>query len=116
MSIRPTQFTRRGVLIAGSATIVGSSTLFALDRLFTNASPLSDSYAARRIGEQFADTYPNPEGLWRGAPPNTVAQWGARLHQLIREDFETNRLVQVDGWWLAETELRLCVFIHAHNG
>lgn len=77
---------------------------------------MADSYAARRIGARFADTYPNPEELWRGDPPDTVAQWGARLRKLIREDFETNRLVQVDGWWLAETELRLCVFIHAHNG
>ena len=115
MGVRPAQFTRRGVLIAGSATVAGGSIFLTLDRLFGSASPLADSYAARRIGARFADTYPNPEGLWRDDPPDTAAQWGVRLQKLIREDFETNRLVQVDGWWLAETELRLCVFIHAHT-
>ena len=116
MSVRQAKFTRRGVLIAGSATIAGGSTLLALDQLFPSTSPLADSYAARRIGERFADSYPNPEELWRGDPPYTIEQWGARLRKLIDEDFESNRLVQVDGWWLAETELQLCVFIHAHNG
>lgn len=116
MSIRPAQFTRRGVLIAGSATVAGGLALLWLDQIFGSASPLADSYAARRIGERFADTYPNPGELWRGAPADTVAQWGPRLRDLISEDFETNRLVQVDGWWLAETELRLCVFIYSYNG
>lgn len=115
MRKHPAQITRRSVLIAGSAAIAGGSLLLILDGLFEDASPLADSYAARRIGERFADMYPNPEEIWRGAPPDTVAQWVASLRQLIHEDFETNRLVQVDGWWLAETELRLCVLIHAHN-
>jgi hypothetical protein len=97
-------------------TIAGGSALLALDRLFGSASPLADSYAALRIGQRFADAYPNPDEIWRGEPPNTVAQWGPRLRELIGEDFKTNRLVQVDGWWLAETELRLCVLIYAQNG
>ena len=109
------QITRRRVLIAGSAAIAVGSLLLIPDGLFEDASQLADSYAARRIGERFADMYPNPEKIWRGAPPDTIAQWAARLRQLIHEDFETNRLVQVDGWWLAETELRLCVLIHAQN-
>jgi hypothetical protein len=115
MSIRPAQFTRRGVLFAGAATIAGGSALLALDQFFPSDSPLADSYAACSIGKRFADTYPNPEEIWRGAPPGTFSQWAPRLRELIGEDFETNRLVQVDGWWLAETELRLCVLIYSLN-
>ena len=110
------KFTRRGLLIAGSATIAGGSTLLLLDHLSGSDGPLADSYAAHRIGAQFAGTYPNPDDLWRGAPPPDVTQWGPRLRKLIREDFESDRLVQVDGWWLAETEVRLCVYIHAYTG
>jgi hypothetical protein len=112
MNTRPPRFTRRGLLIAGSATIVGGSALLALDQVFKSDAPLADSYAAYRIGERFAATYPNPDELWRGNPPTTFAQWRPRLSKLIHEDFESNRLVQVDGWWLAETEVRLCVYLY----
>ena len=82
--------------------------------VYRRISPLADSYAARRIGERFAGL-PESRGTLAWRTPDTIAQWAARLRQLIHEDFEKNRLVQVDGWWLAETELRLCVLIHAHN-
>ncbi|MBK6512193.1 MAG: hypothetical protein IPG06_23950 [Haliea sp.] len=109
------QITRRRVLIAGSAAIAVGSLLLIPDGLFEDASPLADSYAARRIGGAVRRHVPEPRGNLAWRTPDTVAQWVARLRQLIHDDFETNRLVQVDGWWLAETELRLCVLIHAHN-
>ncbi|CAA0118145.1 Uncharacterised protein [Halioglobus japonicus] len=112
---RPARFTRRGVLIAGSATLAGGSALLLLDHVFESNSPLANSYAARRIGERFADTLANPAELWRGTPPASKEQWAPRLRAMISDDLEANRLVQVDGWWLAETELRLCVYIYTQS-
>jgi hypothetical protein len=101
--------------MAGATAVAGGSTILLLDRVFGSDSPLADSYAARRLGERFARTLPNPGELWRGAPPTSPEQWPVRLRSMISDDFDNNRLVQVDGWWLAETELRLCVYIYMQN-
>lgn len=108
--------TRRGVLLTGGAALAGGSALVALDYLTGEDGPLADSFAARRIGERYARQYPDPGTLWRGDPPATTAQWPARLSRLIADDMEAGRLVQVEGWWLAETELRLCVLVFLTHG
>ena len=115
MSTRPASITRRRILIAGAATVAGGTAALLLSRVCDSDSPLADSYAARSIGERFAHTLPCPGELWLGAPPASVEQWAARLRSMISDDFDNNRLVQVDGWWLAETELRLCVYIHMQS-
>tara|TARA_R110002049_G_scaffold29984_6_gene102240 strand:- start:276 stop:626 length:351 start_codon:yes stop_codon:yes gene_type:complete len=115
MNTRTARFTRRGVLIAGAATVAGGSAVLLLDSVFGSDSPLADSYAARRIGERFAHALPDPGELWHGEPPASIEQWAARLRTMISDDLDHNRLVQVDGWWLAETELRLCVYIHRQS-
>lgn len=115
MSTHPASFTRRRILIAGAATVAAGTAALLLDRVFDSDSPLADSYAARRIGERFAHTLPDPGKLWLGTPPASEEQWAARLRSMIGDDFDNNRLIQVDGWWLAETELRLCVYIHRQS-
>jgi hypothetical protein len=35
---------------------------------------------------------------------------------VIREDFETDRMVVVDGWILSVTEARLCALYQAAHG
>jgi hypothetical protein len=79
---------------------------------------LSDRWASglavgRSLGARYAKQYPNAEAeLWGGKPPQDASEWAARLRERCRRDFEAGRVVQVHGFWLAETELRLCVVLH----
>jgi hypothetical protein len=105
---------RRTFLAGGAAAIAGASLAPLMAGCAPAGSPLRDSERARRIGARFADRYPEgAAGLWRGRAPESDAAWAPRLRELRQRDFEEDRLVRVDGWWLAETELRLCVLLHA---
>ena len=52
------------------------------------------------------------EELWTRRGAEGDAAWAERLLAARRNDFDTGKLVEVDGWWLAETELLLCVLAH----
>lgn len=105
---------RRAFLVGSAATIAGGSLVWALRDSPDPLAALLDSEPARRIGARYAAHYPEGErALWRGAPPSTEAEWMVRLDELRRLDFEADRLVEVDGWWLTETELRFCVLLHS---
>lgn len=107
---------RRRFLLGTAIVATGGTVAWQLDRVLGGTSLLADEAAARRIGARFAAEYPPDQTLlWRGAPPASPDAWADRLATLRREDFEGDRLVQVDGWWLAETEVRLCVWLHAHG-
>jgi len=105
---------RRTFLLAGGVAVAGGAIAWKLATWSRPGAPLADSASARRIGARFASRYPDAAtALWQGRAPRNAAEWGPRLEQLRRADLEADRLVQVDGWWLAETELRLCVLLHA---
>jgi hypothetical protein len=105
--------TRRTFLAGGAALAAAGPLAAALQACARPGTPLRDSARARAIGARYAERYPEgADGLWRGRPPASDAEWAPRIAALRREDFEADRLVQVDGWWLAETELRLCVLLY----
>ena len=107
---------RRSFIIGSVTVLAGGSVALGLEEWFQPGTRLADSEMARNIGARYAEQYPEgAAGLWKGRPPETAEEWGRRLQQLREEDFEADRLVLVDGWWLAETELRLCVLLHTSN-
>lgn len=107
---------RRSFFVGTTAAIAGGSAFWGLNEWQDLGHPLANSAAARRIGERFAKDYPeDPAALWKGPIPRTAVEWGPRLGQLRQEDFDSDRLVEVDGWWLAETEIRFCVFLYANT-
>lgn len=116
---RKTRMTRRGLMVAGTAMIAGTALLagtnaiVALGDLPSSAASLFESAAAENIGQAFASAYPNVDAVWRGRPPATKDQWGPRLRELIREDLDADQTIEIDGWWLTETEVRFCVYIHS---
>jgi hypothetical protein len=68
---------------------------------------------ASQIGARFARSYDKKaKELWaqrdaRGDPEWTDYLRGARLR-----DIDEGKLVEVDGWWLPETELLVCVLAY----
>jgi len=107
---------RRSFLVGASLWLAGGALASSATGCSGAGTPLSDSETARRIGARFADRYPTDvETLFAGRPPQREADWAARIEALRRADFEADRLVRVDGWWLAETEVRLCVLLHARG-
>jgi hypothetical protein len=107
---------RRTALKAGVAFAGASAALLGAHYLARSDGPLADSFAARAIGERFATRFPDPTGLWRGQVPSSADEWPARLSALIADDLDHDRLIEVDGWWLAETEVRLCVLVYTSQG
>jgi hypothetical protein len=105
---------RRTFLLGGAACLAGGAIVSALEGCYRSGTPLADSESARRIGARYAGRYPEgATGLFGGWPPENEKDWATRIEALRRADFEADRMVQVEGWWLAETELRLCVLLHA---
>ena len=106
-------FNRRKFVVGCATVVAGSALAYGLQEWLLSGTPFADAEAARMVGARYAAQFPEGEaGLWRGQLPKTEADWVPRLQALRREDFEANRIVRVDGWWLAETELRLCVLLH----
>lgn len=65
------------------------------------------------IGARFASAYTQKsEALWQGRGGPGDAHWRAYVREQRRKDLEAGNLVEVDGWWLAETELLVCVLMH----
>ncbi|MGH0029397.1 MAG: hypothetical protein ACQGVC_06380 [Myxococcota bacterium] len=109
----PAPTDRRRFLVGSAALLAGGSVTWALLKLQRPGSPLGDADVARRIGARHAARYPDAAAeLWQEGPPQDEEAWLARVAALRRADFEADRLVEVEGWWLAETELRLCVLLH----
>lgn len=86
------------------------------------ADLLTDQRSAAAVGRAYLRSAPHernphllvqaiaasrPE-LRRNLAASDVPRLRAWLSQALREDFEQGRLVEVDGWILAETEARLC--------
>ena len=90
--------------------------LLVLDNLPASTVPLLDSAEARNIGRAFASAYPDADEIWGGSPPGTIDEWGARIGEMIRDDLDADRTVEIDGWWLTETEVRFCVYVHSLRG
>lgn len=107
----PGSWSRRAAVKAGLAAAAAGSAMVLWGEL-QQGSPLADSYAALRIGERFADQFPDTDALWRGERPRDERLWGERLQTLLTEDYHQDRLLEVDGWWLAETEVRLAVLVY----
>ena len=107
----PGSLSRRTALKVGLASAAAGSAI-ALWGELRQGGPLSDSYAALAIGRRFDDQFPEPNVLWRGDTPSDQNDWPDRLQTLTTQDYEQDRLVDVDGWWLAETEVRLAVHIY----
>lgn len=114
--------TRRRLLAALAAVGLGAAGWRVLDdgddspeaRL---AAVLADRDAARNVGERYLDTRPAERDaallVRRLAPlgdPAVAPEQVLREQALdaVRRDFEVGRFVIVDGWYLAETEARLC--------
>ena len=103
---------RRSVLV-GSAAVVGSAAAWTFKSWQDQHHPLSSSSAVHRLGARFSGHYSvDPMTFWKGPAPLSETDWGSRLEQLRQEDFDANRLVEVDGWWLAETEIHFCVYLY----
>jgi hypothetical protein len=78
---------------------------------------LGDRDAARTVGRRYLDGRPeerNERALVRLlsplGDPATLTQDALRnrVRRAVRSDFVEGRVVPVDGWYLSETEARLC--------
>jgi hypothetical protein len=79
--------------------------------------------AARRVGAAWLRAHPEEasraalEGLLAPLPAGVHAASlrAAELHDWLRErqraEFRAGRLVQLEGWWLSPTEVRLCAWL-----
>lgn len=103
---------RRSALKAGVALAGAGAALWGAAHLAKSDGPLADSYAAQSIGERFATRFPEA-ATWGARFPADPGQWAGHLETLMADDLATDRLVEVDGWWLTETEVRLCVLVYA---
>jgi len=99
---------RRRTLVWGAAAgVTGAGALAALELTGQTLDGCDD---AARIGARFESAYgKKAEAL--GAASHTP-EWETRVGESLRKDLEAGNLVEVDGWWLAETELLVCVLIH----
>ena len=81
---------------------------------------LSNHGALRKIGHQYLRSQPRPLGvdklkqelssgalgtLRQGADSASIRH---AITRAIRDDFSTDRIAVVDGWWLSQTEAQLC--------
>jgi hypothetical protein len=81
------------------------------------AAVLGDQDAARSVGRRYLATHPgeaDEQALLRLlgplGDPDVLAreQLTVRVRRAVRDDFAGGRVVLVDGWYLSETEARLC--------
>lgn len=116
---RETGWARRAVLAAILGALAGLVLLFLGGRRDDERAPadpivgiLRQRDAAVRVGERVLAQYP----AWNDAAPLRVAldetldgdgNLRRQLARSIRRDFETGRVVPVDGWLLGATEARL---------
>ena len=88
-----------------------------------------DPESAATVGRRFLDLHPQrastvllvdeltaqivPEGVpLAGFPPREIV---ARTSKRIQRDFEEDRVVELDGWVLAHTEVSLCALAALEN-
>jgi hypothetical protein len=78
---------------------------------------LGDRDAARSVGKRYLATRPGERDertllrlLRPLGDPEVLArdELGTRVRRAVRDDFTDGRVVLVDGWYLSETEARLC--------
>ena len=91
--------------MADLARIAGEPELWSAEqigRAWLRANP-----AESNRGELERRLAPLPEGVrsTESLRDPEVRDW---LQRRQREDFEADRIVQLEGWWLGETEARFC--------
>ena len=106
---------RRTALKLGALGTAAGASLVLFDAIFPDGHPLADSFATRALGKRLAERFENPVDLWQGKTPPVPKDWATRLKAMINSDFEAGRTDEIDGWWLSETELRLCAFIYRES-
>ena len=116
-------FTRRRLLALAAAAGIGAAAWRLADDGVADspearlAAVLGDRDAARSVGERYLAGRPgerDEQALLRLlrplGDPELLArdELGTRVRRAVREDFAQGRVVLVDGWYLSETEARLC--------
>lgn len=107
-----TAFSKRGLLraLAGLAAVSAASPLLAR----TPDIAAVDAVGASLIGRAWLLARPGEDAAFlRRAvfPDGPDSETGPRLAQRVRADFADDRIFLHDGWFLSETEARLCALI-----
>jgi hypothetical protein len=96
----------------------GASVVVEVSKLLTDAS------AARTVGRAYLDLVPDESdpdllverifpSLRDAESPPAADALLRRVVQDVRRDFEEDRLVRIDGWFLSRTEARLSALVAA---
>lgn len=108
-----TSLSKRGLLraLAGLAAVSAAGPAAALAR--TPDIAAVDAVGAAEIGRAWLAAHPSDAASLRRAvfPNGPDAGTGPRLAQRIRTDFSAGRVFVHRGWFLSETEARLCALI-----
>src|SRR5688572_12909899 len=109
--------------VSGAAALWAPNLVKILDPLGRGVAEDSER-AARRLGRLYLTRHPEDADaavLERTLFGTTGAGWnGGRAAQTwataCQADFRAERVVVLDGWWLARSEARLCALLHLDAG
>lgn len=108
-----TSLSKRGLLraLAGLAAVSAAGPAFALVR--TPDIAAVDAVGAAAIGRAWLAAHPADAASLRRAvfPNGPDAETGPRLAQRVRADFAGGAVFVHKGWFLSETEARICALI-----
>ncbi len=106
-----------GRLLGGPAARYHHPQLHPLARFFT------DLLGVQLIGAEYLAAHPEEADAARlaeqiglparttGLTPEEIAAWRMAFARRPRDDFRAHRLVELDGWFFALSEVRLCALI-----
>ena len=101
---------RRGLILGAAASTAALGGL-AVRELTGHSLERSDD--AARIGARAWKTHgKKAEALWARRRGGGDVEWANIVRAARRADIDSGNLVEVDGWWLAETEVLVCVLVH----
>jgi stage V sporulation protein SpoVS len=108
-----TALSKRGLLraLAGLAAVSAAGGAYAAVR--TPGIAAVDAVGAGEIGRAWLAAHPSDMAALRRAvfPNGQDAETGPRLAERVRADFRRDAVFVHRGWFLSETEARLCALI-----
>jgi len=127
--LRLPKWSRRSFLVVVAGTSGAGAALVA-PRLLRILDPLGHGVredaarAARRLGRLYLSSHPEDADaalLQRALFGAAGGTWDDRRAAIAWEnacqsDFRAERLVAVNGWWLAQSEARLCALLYLSDG
>jgi hypothetical protein len=126
--LRFPKLSRRSFLVvvagtSGAAALAGPRLLKILDQLGHGVRE-DATRAARRVGRIYLSSHPeeaDPALLQRALFGAAGGSWDDRRaaiawEEACQSDFRAARLVAVEGWWLAQSEARLCALLYLSAG